>query len=135
MKIKIIYIIVLICFFYSCGRLEKKQEDYRTTNDDTKESILGMWTVNCNQNLVLYNLDTILISSFDNQIKLELKNNQEILIEGISFDKNILKFHISHNDTIRYYEFILSENNIEFVGGTTEGWDGREQNISLKKIK
>ncbi len=45
-----------------------------------------------------------------------------------------MEFHITQDDTTRYYEFFLSNDYKQFKGGTAEGWDGQEQKIELTKF-
>jgi len=102
----------------------------------SQEEILGLWVMKNYDNSVISGTDTLKISLLSQKLNIEFLNaNNNLKFEGVTFNENSLKYHISENDTTNYYEYQLSGNNREFTGGTTESWDGRAQEIKLIKFK
>ena len=134
MKIKLIIIITFICLATSCGKAKKQSIDEGKSTDAMQEHILGSWSVKSDTNMVLINLDTLLITSSDKKLNIKLRRNTTIPFASVTFLENKMQYHITQNDTTTYYEFQLSNDHTQLTGGTTEGWNGRTQEIELTKL-
>ena len=135
MKIKSLTTLAIIILIASCGKTQRQSPDVALSTYDTQANILGLWKVKCDTNMVLRDSDTILITSLNQKIHLALQHNKEIAFDGVVFSDNKLNYHILKNDTIRYYDYRLSDDHKAFIGGTNEGWDGRTQEITLIKLE
>ena len=134
MNIKLIIILVFIYLAASCGKAKKQSIDEGKSNDTMQEHILGSWSVKSDTNMVLRNLDTLLITSSDKKLNIKLRRDKTITFDSVTFLKNKMQYHITKNDTTRYYEFQLSNDTTQLTGGTAEGWNGRTQEIELTKL-
>ena len=131
---RLILILVTLIVLSGCGENESLNSNQTHPTPANKADILGLWEIRNYDNTIPEASDTIHITFFNQELNIQSRNNNDLEFNGITFEKKWLKYHHTENDTTRYYEYFLSEDSREFVGGTTEGWDGREQKIKLIKI-